>query len=71
MAYWFIGAAWIVCGILSYGITFAYFQREYPLIAKKCRTEDRIFAVFDAFFGPIGLITSWMIYRRFHGFKWR
>jgi len=46
---------WIICGIIDYGIFFAYFQREYPRISKERYNGDRLNAVFAFFMGPIGL----------------
>lgn len=46
---------WIVCGVLTYGITFAYFQKKYPIIARESYREDMGIAVFYGLLGPIGL----------------
>lgn len=53
-----IGLIWIICGILSYGITFGYFQNKYPRMAEKRWVEDFRFAVFFGILGPIGLSVS-------------
>lgn len=60
--------AWIVCGILAYGGSVAYFQREFPLIAKNDAIPDRIFAFLLSFLGgPIGLLTVGVVTRFKHG----
>jgi hypothetical protein len=47
---------WIACGIVGYGITFGYFQNEFPNIAREWRTMDRCFAVFIGLTGPVGIL---------------
>jgi hypothetical protein len=51
-------AAWCICGVLAYGFTFAYFQREYPRQAKEGAEEDRRLARQFAWGGPIGLMVA-------------
>ena len=38
-------AAWIVSGVLAYGIDFAYFQRQFPHIAKEDYLQDMAYAM--------------------------
>jgi len=49
---------WTICGVLTYGITLAYFQRNYPEIAKEDYREDVGFSVLFGIVGPIGLFVS-------------
>ena len=49
---------WLICGILTYGITFAYMQEEYPLVAEIGYEADRNFAILLGICGPIGLLVS-------------
>ena len=51
-----IATAWIICGILNYGATLAWFQREYPLISHKKPSSDILFAAITSIAGPIALI---------------
>ena len=61
---------WALCGFLAYGLTLAHYQRKYILIANESRDTDRRFALATAFFGPISLFVSILMYRK-HGFMWR
>jgi len=49
-------AAWVVCSILTYGITFAHFSREY----ENNDTSGACFALFFSVFGPFGLVVSFI-----------
>jgi len=33
---------WLICGFISYGLQFAYFQRRWPTLAKKYYKKDMI-----------------------------
>ncbi len=65
-------AAWIACGILTYGIAFGYFQRKFALIADETIMADRIFAAVFGLCGPVGLVTSYFLsgFAK-HGLKYR
>jgi len=52
---------WIACGVLTFGITFGYFQREFPLLAEEGGHSDRMLALLFAAFGPIALITTFFL----------
>ncbi len=67
-----IFGVWFVCGFLAYGITYAYFQRKYSLIASMSRDSDKRHALFVACFGPIGLFVSYF-YSGFarYGLHWK
>lgn len=67
-----IGAGWIICGVLTYGLTLAEFQREYPSLAKRFKADDIRFALVMGIFGPISL-ASYLIdgNRPKHGFMWK
>jgi hypothetical protein len=58
--YWFVASlvAWITCGTIAYGLTFAYFQRKYLVIAEASVSEDRAFACLMAVLGPVGLLIA-------------
>lgn len=52
-----------VTAVLSYAITFANFQREYPDSAEDCRNRDRGFAIFMGFMTfiyPFGVIATYL-----------
>lgn len=57
-----------ICGFLAYGFTFAYFQREYPEISDRYKSEDRRHALTTALFGPIGLLVVIIRKEYRHGF---
>lgn len=61
-----IAAAWIVCGVLAYGITFADFQAKAP------EQGHHEFAIVMASGGPVGLLVSLVAsdYAK-HGLQWR
>lgn len=46
---------WAACGVLGYGLTFAFFQGKFSTTADSRRGEDRSFAFFIALLGPMGL----------------
>ena len=50
---------YLICGLLSAGITFAYFQDEYPSIAKRDYKKDCFFAYLIGLIGgPCGLLVG-------------
>jgi hypothetical protein len=49
-------AIWILCGVLAYGICFAYAQREWPALAEVWRREDIGASFYAALCGPLGLL---------------
>ena len=50
---------YLVCSVLSYGISFAYLQREYPIQAGMTRTSDMWFSIAVSLFGPLSLIINY------------
>jgi len=59
-----------VCCFLSYGLTFAYFQRKYPVIAKSGYRTDVVTCTGLSLFGPISLLITFFMYERgIYGFK--
>jgi hypothetical protein len=66
-----IVVGWLVSGVFSWGIAFAYFQREYPLLAQEDYRRDlRMCALGSMLGGPASLMSS-LTTSRFckHGFK--
>jgi hypothetical protein len=47
---------WLICGILTYGISLAYFQRTFPTIAQEMVREDMGISCIFGLFGPLGLV---------------
>ena len=62
---------WVVSGWLAYGLTFAYFQREWPGLAPENVGGDRRNALNAALLGPLGLAVVLFSKMACHGFKWR
>ena len=60
---------WIVCGILAYGFTFAYFQRQYPILSDANRIYDRMFAILFLIGGLFGLVI--VVIRRGYQHGWK
>lgn len=55
-------ASWVLCGVLTYGIVFAYFQRELPVL--EWTSYDRTMTLLMAALGPIGLLSAYMAMER-------
>ena len=67
-----LAVGWIVCGVPAYGLTLAYFHREFPQEANESDAIVFSFAVLIGALGPAGLIitfikSSWGK----HGLMWR
>ena len=56
-----IAVIWVVCGVLSFGLSFGYYQNAYPNIAEKGYLGDFMFSLLVSLLGPITLI-SWGIF---------
>jgi hypothetical protein len=71
---WFllIGAAiWAGCGVVTYGVEFAFYQRNWPCLARLHERADQRFAVVAATFGPFGLFDAYLGKHFVYGVKWR
>jgi len=66
-----IGAFWILCGVLDYGIMLAYFQREFPVIAEFMFEEDRRDSISFFALGPISLADDLLSGYGKHGLMFR
>ena len=62
---------WVVCGVLSYGLNFAFFQRKFPTLADEEYARDLRFAVITSFLGPVALFANLCACGIKHGLKWR
>lgn len=62
---------WTVCGVLTYGLTLAYFQQKWPSLAPDGYREDARFARCMAVTGPIGLATALYLGDRRYGLQFR
>ena len=76
MEFWTVAAIWLVCGVIHYGATLAYFQREFPTLAEEEHETDRADAMWTSCFGPFGLLALlcfWLMNKKRpfkHGFMW-
>ncbi|WP_266031192.1 hypothetical protein [Brucella intermedia] len=61
---------WMVCALVSYSGSLAYFQREYTIIAKEKRMADVAFCgTMSTVFGPIALVAGLIPFELYkHGF---
>ena len=66
----FFALFWIACGVIDYGLTFAYFQRGYPELAEELYWENRFFALWSIPLGLCALLASLSVGHYKHGFKW-
>jgi hypothetical protein len=48
----------IACGVLSYGLLFAHFQRAFPRLADRDHTKDKVSSALAAITGPVALIAT-------------
>ena len=63
---------WVVCSVLSYGLSFAYFQRKYPALAKRDYKKDMLTCAFWSLFGPMSIVAMIINIRSFkYGLKFR
>lgn len=63
--------AYIVSSVISYGATFAYFQRKFPSIAEEFYREDMGFAIAMALL-PFSIVLSFVMSGFYkHGFKFK
>lgn len=68
MEWWILGGmAWFACGIYDAGVTYAYFQREYPRIADEMRTRHVLVSLFMVIGGPISILSSFTAGTYGHG----
>lgn len=51
-----IVTTYILCGILCYGLYFAFAQKEFPSLANNDYEIDRFIALITSFSGPVGLV---------------
>lgn len=61
MMMWLFIVGYIACWIGSAGLTFAYFQSEFPYIADEMRTRDHYLSILLGFGGPISLVTVFIL----------
>lgn len=62
--WWFVFAgAWLAFGVPAYGLTLAYFQREYPDLAERDWWVDVMRATEALLLGPAGLLGTLLFLR--------
>lgn len=65
------GIFWVGCGVLAYGMFFAYFQRAYPFCCFSDWGRDFRLSFLMALASPIALVVATIAsHRALHGFKW-
>lgn len=70
--WWVLGAlAWLTCGVGHAGFSFAFFQGEFPHIAREYRNRDWWWAIAYIPFGPIALFATIMTKQTKHGWRLR
>jgi hypothetical protein len=62
---------WVCCGVWASGRTFAYFQDEYPELAKEYYKSDLMNARLVILFGPFVVPAILLICRPSHGWRWK
>lgn len=62
--------AWLLCSLYSFGTVFAFFQDEFPTIAKDDRRVTYGFATYVALLGPIGALLA-LLFSGFNKYGWR
>ena len=63
---------YVLCCVVSYAGTFAYFQRKYKNIAEEQYHADMDLSVCVSLFGPVSLIISFFMSGGFKlGFKFK
>jgi len=67
----FVFICWVICGVLAYGLSFAYFQRNWPSIAEQEYYSDMLFSIFIGVLGPIGLLSVILNDEDTCGFKFK
>jgi hypothetical protein len=72
MITWLFIVSWFACGVLSYGITLAYFQRNWPTMARKHYSSDVRLAICMGIIGPMGAVFAYCrSHRAKHGLQFR
>lgn len=59
---------YVICGVLTYGLTIAHFQKAYPSIAKETYHDDVHFARLISLLGP-GSLLGFMLFKGFKSFE--
>ena len=62
---------WVMCGILHYGLWFAYFQGRYTTVAKEKYRLDMILGITTGLLGPIALFATLLCGFYRYGFRLR
>jgi hypothetical protein len=65
---------WLLCGIINYGMMFAYWQRNFPAGAEKEYSKDMFREIVISLFGPIALLSGSVFLLsnpKWYGFKFK
>lgn len=67
-----LAVGWLAYGVPAYGLTLAYFHREFPQEANESDAIVFFFAVFIGALGPVGLIVAFIKSKwGQHGLMWK
>lgn len=64
-------AGWASCGVLAYGMSLAFWQRKFVLIAPSQRFGDVAISICGGILGPIGLLSMIIMGGFSHGLMFR
>lgn len=78
MLKFYIISIYLLGGFLMYGFEFAFWQREYPMIAEENRDSNIRKSLWGAVVWPCNIVAFFLFFLffqfnkfKFHGFKWR
>ena len=63
-------AGWLLCSVIAYAGTFAYWQREFPILGSIQKKDNQVFSAILGFVGgPITLVATFIATGGYkHGF---
>lgn len=72
MIWLLVGGFWLLCSVIAYATTLAYFTREYPGLEEPAGVRFALFmALLMALFGPVGLTVAFIMGDCWkHGLRW-
>ncbi len=66
-----IVAIWVICGVFTYGLSFAYVQKEFSTIAERDYKKDKRYALYLGLLGIFSLIVVLFTNGIKHGLKFK
>jgi hypothetical protein len=74
MEVWIVIALWVITGVISIGLFFAYCYHDYIIFdARQLTDSDKLFCVSLSLFGPFSLVAAILLFfpnRKNHKVKW-